>query len=147
MEIQTIMKSVEIKAPKEKVFNVLVDDSMSRIWYAEFMEGTHAVTDWKEGSPVSFIDGTNNGIIGRVIANKPGELLSVEYDGFIKDGAEDYESEGAKATKGSRETYHLSEKNGVTTLDIESDMGSEYFEMMSKSWDKALEKIKALAEK
>ena len=43
--------------------------------------------------------------------------------------------------------YRLSGENGKTLLSIESDMMEEYFDMMSEAWDRALEKIKAMAEK
>ena len=59
---------------------------------------------------------------------------------------EDFESDDAKGIKGSLETYKLSEMNGVTHLVIESDMGEDYFEKMSLAWNKALIKIKELAE-
>jgi hypothetical protein len=64
----------------------------------------------------------------------------------LSGGIEDYESSQATAVKGGRETYILTERNGITNLSIESDMGEEYFDMMSALWDKALEKIKKLAE-
>ncbi|MDQ3550213.1 MAG: VOC family protein, partial [Bacteroidota bacterium] len=59
---------------------------------------------------------------------------------------EDYESEGAKAMKGGKEIYILKGENGTTHLDIASDMGDEWFDSMSVAWDKALQKVKQLAE-
>ena len=53
----------------------------------------------------------------------------------------------AKDMKGGHEIYRLSGENGKTLLSIESDMMEEYFDMMSKAWDLALEKIKAMSEK
>ncbi|CAN5507420.1 hypothetical protein BH23BAC1_BH23BAC1_24520 [soil metagenome] len=145
MEILTIKKSIEIDAPKEKVWEVLQEDQYTRNWYAEFKEGSHAVTDWKEGSKALFLDNEGNGMIGRIITKKPFEIISIEYDGFIMGGVEDYESEGARATKGTKETYRLSGTNGKTKLDIESDMGKDWFDSMSEAWDRALEKIKELS--
>ena len=147
MEKQTIKKSIAIHAPKETVWEILLNDKFTRIWYAEFSEGSHADTDWKLGSKAVFTDNKGCGIVGKIIANKPGEIISIEYDGVINDGIEDYESETAKQVKGGIETYHLSEKKGITELSIECDMGAEYFEMMSQAWDKAVLKIKSLAEK
>ena len=147
MKPKTILKSIEIKAKKEKIWDVLILDKYNRKWYAAFMEGTYAETDWKKGSKALFLDKERNGMIAIVEENKPYELLSLEYQGEVLKGKENYESESAKAIKGGREIYKLSEINGVTTLHISGDMTEELFDYMSASWDKALQKIKELAEK
>jgi hypothetical protein len=144
--MKTMKKSISIQASKEKVWDVLLNDKYTRIWYAEFSEGTHAETDWKEGSKVVFSDNTKSGLIGTIITNKANEMLSVEYHGVLENGKEEYGNAGAEAMKGFIETYRLSEKSGSTHLSIECDMGEDYFESMSASWEKALQKIKALAE-
>ncbi len=146
-EIQTIKKTVAVNAPKEKVWDVLLQDNFNRIWFAAFSEGTYADTDWQLGSKVKFIDNSSSGLVGKVVVNRPYEVISVEYTGLVEAGNEDYESQVAKEMKGSRETYRLIENEGFTTLAIESDMSEEYFDMMSAAWDNALEKIKQLAEK
>lgn len=145
-ENQTIKKSIKISAPKEKVWEVLLLDEFTRIWYAEFSEGSHAETDWQVGSKAVFTDNSGSGLLGKVIVNQPNEIISVEYQGLVQAGMEDYESEDAQAVKGTRETYHLSEKDGATQVAIEADMAAEYYEMMSAAWDKALQKIKMLSE-
>jgi len=146
-EIQTLKKSIGINAPKEKVWAILLQDNYTRIWYAEFSEGTHAETDWQLGSKAIFMDSNKDGLVGTVVVNRPNEVISIKYDGFISGGKEDYESEGAQAMKGTRETYRLTENNGITQLAIELDTAEEYFLYMSSAWNKALEKIKELAEK
>jgi uncharacterized protein YndB with AHSA1/START domain len=144
--MQTIKKSIEINASKEKVWEVLTDDSYTRIWYAEFHEGSHAITDWKLGSKAIFTDGKGSGIIAKIVKNDPTEILSMEYTGMLADGKEDYESEMACGVAGGRETYILSEKEGVTTLDLEGDMNDEMYDMMSGLWEKAFGKVKELSE-
>ncbi|WEK36979.1 MAG: SRPBCC domain-containing protein [Candidatus Pseudobacter hemicellulosilyticus] len=146
MDIKPIVKSIDIQASPEKVWNVLINDQLIREWYAFFSPGSHAITDWQTGSPVQFLDDTQCGMIGKVAASKPNELLDVELTGFIMHGKEDYESEGAKAIKGHRETYRLSKNNDSTTLNINTGMGEDYFETMNTAWDNALQKIKELAE-
>lgn len=146
MNTQLIRKSIEINAPKEKVWDVLVQDDLSRKWYAEFRGGTHAETDWKEGSKVLFLDNDSNGMIAHIETNKPGELLVIGLDGYMFNGVEDYESEGARAVKDGHEIYRLAERNGVTTLDIEGDMTEDMLDETNGAWDRAIMKIKQLAE-
>lgn len=145
-EMKRIKKSILINAPKEKVWDVLFTDRYTRIWYAAFGEGAHAETDWQLGSKAVFSDESNCGLIGEIITNQINEKLSVEYTGVLMNEVEDYDSDMARQVKGGRETYHISEGDGVTYLEIESDMAPEYFEDMSGTWVKALEKVKALAE-
>ncbi|RNI28979.1 SRPBCC family protein [Rufibacter latericius] len=146
MEKTTIKKEIDINAPKEKVWNILLEDQYVRQWYAAFSEGAFAETDWQLGSKVLFKDTTNNGMIAKVVENTPNELLSVSYEGLLVNGEEDTQSDDAKAVQGGYETYRLLDSVGGTQLAIEGDMTPEYFDMMSEAWDKALLKIKELAE-
>ncbi|RDC63799.1 SRPBCC family protein [Adhaeribacter pallidiroseus] len=146
METQIIKKSIEINAPAAKIWDVLLLDQYNRIWFAEFSPGTFADTDWQEGSKVVFKDDSGSGIIGTIVANQFGKLLSVEYTGILKADAEDYASKEAQQVKGGREIYRVAENNGATQLEIEADMGAEMYEMMAGAWDQALLKIKDLAE-
>jgi hypothetical protein len=142
----TIKKSVDIHAAKANVWDVLINDKFTRIWYAEFSDGAHAQTDWQVGSKTLFIDNTNNGLIGKVIANKPNELISIEFSGEVRNGIEDYDGESAQAIKGGLESYRLSEKNGITHLQIEADLTEDFATLMSVAWENALQKIKSLSE-
>lgn len=145
MEKRRIKKSIDIAAPREQVWDVLFTDAYLRTWYAYFSEGSHAVTDWQEGSKAVFTDNTRNGVVGSVLVNKPLEELSVEFEGIVVNDKEIYDGEHALQMKGGRETYRLTEKNGLTHLAIESDMPEKYFEAMSKAWDQALLRIAELA--
>lgn len=144
--MKKIIKNINISASTEKVWEVLQKDAYTRQWYAQFMEGSHAVTDWKEGSQVAFLDPNKDGLIGKVATSKPGELLEIEYTGIANKGIEDFDSPEAQALKGEKEVYKISSTQGSTRLDIEAGMGEEYFDFMSSAWDKALEKIKELSE-
>ncbi|HYO21424.1 MAG TPA: SRPBCC domain-containing protein [Flavisolibacter sp.] len=147
MAMQTIKKEITVNAPKEAVWQVLLNDEFTRQWYEAFSPGSHAETDWRVGSKAVFTDNTGCGLISRVVENKPGEVLAMEFEGAINNGVEDYDSDMAKAMKGGKEIYRLSEETGRTHLSIAADMDENYFEMMSAAWDKALEQLRALAEK
>ncbi|MFP5222125.1 MAG: SRPBCC family protein [Acidobacteriota bacterium] len=141
-----LTKSIEIHAPRARVWNVLLQDEFTRIWYAEFGEGSQAETDWKAGSTIHFKDKSGNGLVSKVLDNREFEVISIEHQAVIINGREDFESDDAKKWKGCRETYTLSEERGVTTLHIEQEMPEEYLESFPALWDNALAKIKELAE-
>ena len=147
MNWKLIEKSITIDAPAEKVWEVLFTQELNKIWFAEFSEGTQAYTDWQVGSKAVFKDDSGSGIVGRITVNKLHEEMVIEYDGMIMNGKEDFDSEDAKNMKGINETYKLVTDGPQTRLDVTVDMDPEYFEMMSDSWDRAMDIIKELAEK
>lgn len=142
---KAIQKSVEIPASPARVWEVLTQDRHTRNWYAEFSPGSHAQTDWKEGSKAIFTDDSSsgNGLVGIVTESRPGEKLSLEYHSMLVNGREDKEM--SERVKGTRESYTLSGDDTHTRLDIYCDMDEEYFDSMSGAWDRALQKIKELA--
>lgn len=146
MEIKTIRKSIEIDAPRETVWNVMLDDDSYRSWTEPFCPGSYADTDWKEGSKVIFSDGAGSGMVGRIVVSRFPEKVSVEYTGVLMNDEEDADSDFARALRGTHETYILTENGNGTLLSIESDMTADYFDSMSEAWDKALLRIRELAE-
>ena len=141
-----IRKEITLHPSPERIWEVLFQDHYTRQWYAAFQEGAHAVTDWQVGSKALFQDNDGNGMIGTIVESIPNEVLSIEYVGLIMNGEEDYESPGAQAVKGGRETYRLNEKGGTTQLEVNLDISPDYYEMMASAWDQALIIIKELAE-
>ncbi|MCF0040940.1 DinB family protein [Dyadobacter fanqingshengii] len=146
METKLIKKSIAINAPKENVWKVMISNDKNKIWYNAFSEGTQAETDWQVGSKAVFSDDSKSGIVGIITVNKPAEELVIEYTGVLNNGVENYENEEAQSVKGFQEFYWLKEENGVTRLDMQCDMGIDYFEMMSDAWDHALIIVRELAE-
>ncbi len=146
MEKVIINKSIDINASKEKLWDVLTKDEMTRAWYAAFSMGSYAETDWQQDSKVIFKDGTGNGMIGKIVASVPGKIISTEFEGMLVNGIEDYDSQDAKNIKGYKETYNISGDGNQSTLSIEQETSDEYGDMMQTMWGKALLLIKQLAE-
>jgi uncharacterized protein YndB with AHSA1/START domain len=147
MKKHTIKKSIEINTPKERVWEVLLNPRFVNTWVSEFSEGSQVEADWDVGGTVLYKDRDGNGLKARVADNRPNRLLKVVHEAILNHGVEDPESDDLPKWKGCREAYLLSEKSGVTTLSIESEVPEEYFEPFKPLWDKSLQKIKELAEK
>ncbi len=147
MEKKSLKQSVQINAPKQKVWDVLLDDATYRQWTSVFSPGSHAVGGWDEGSKVHFLDGEGRGLVSTVKVHKPAEIITIEHIGVIDKNTEDFESDEAKKWAGSLETYRVSESGGKTQLDVEMDIIPEYEEFMNTTWAKALVLVKELAEK
>ncbi len=142
--------SVVIDAPKEKVWNTMLEDETYRIWTEEFCPGSHYVGDWNEGSKILFLgpgeNGEMGGMVSRIKENRPFEYLSIEHIGCVQDGKEDTSSEEVKNWAGAHENYTFRDLGGRTEVLVEMDSVEEYREMFEKTWPKALEKLKETAE-
>ena len=147
MKKHTINKSIGIHAPKEKVWDVLINPKFVSTWVSEFSEGSRVEADWDVGGTVLYKDRAGNGLKARVTDNRPNRLLKVVHESILNHGVEDPESDDLPKWRGCKEAYLLSEKGSVTTLSIESEVPEEYFESFKSLWDKSLQKIKELAEK
>lgn len=146
MEKQKIHLSILINAPKEKVWDVLLQDSTYRQWTSVFSPGSYVETDWKQGSKALFKNGEGDGMVSRVLLHKPNEVITLEHLGILKKGKEDPENEEAKNWQGLQETYRVRSQNGQTELTIEQDIAKEHAEYFTATWKKALQKVKELAE-
>ena len=136
-----------IDAPREKVWNILWNDQSYREWTSVFGEGSRAETDWKKGSKVLFLGGSGEGMVSRIAENIPNEFMSIEHLGMVKNGVEDLESNEVKQWAGAFENYTLIYVNGKTELIVDMDVTDEHKDYFQNIWPKALEKVKALAEK
>lgn len=137
---------VSINAPKEKVWHVLWDDATYPEWTSAFSEGSHAETDWKEGSKIKFLDGKGSGMVSEITTLRPNEYMAFTHKGEIIDGVEDTTSDKVKSWQGALETYTLEENNGVTNLTVTVDIDEEFCEMFKEMFPKALQKLKELSE-
>jgi hypothetical protein len=145
--MERINFSISINAPKEKVWQVLWDDSSYRQWTSAFFEGSYAVTDnWKEGTKVLFLSPGGSGMVSTVATNRANEYMSFRHLGEVKGGVEDTTSEKVKSWTGSLENYTLTETDGVTELGIEIDIPDEFKDMFMDMWPKALKLVKDLSE-
>ncbi len=139
--------SIRIHAPKEKVWDTMLQDESYREWTSVFSEGSYYEGSWEEGSKILFLNPTGSGMVSRVVQNRPYEFVSVEHLGFVKDGVEDLDSEEVKAMAGAHENYTFRETEGITEVSVDTDTNDEYKAMFEDIWPKALLKLKELAEK
>ncbi len=139
--MKTIKFTTKINAPKEKVWDTLWNDATYRQWTSVFSNDSHAVSDWKEGSNIQFIDGKGDGMFSIIVKKIPNQQMSFKHLGELKNGVEE-----KKDWAGAMENYFLSEKNGVTELTIEMDSNEEFEKYFSETFPKAVELIKEIAE-
>lgn len=137
---------IKINAPKAKVWDILWNDETYRKWTAIFHEGSHMVADWKLGGKVKFLGPDKSGMLSRITELDEPNAVVFEHYGMIDKEVEDTTSDMATAFAGALETYHLSEDNGVTTLNASVETSEEYEEIMTNGFNKGMEVVKSLSE-
>jgi len=144
--LQKLNFSISINASKEKVWNALWDSENYKKWTSAFSEGSHAVSDWNEGSKILFLDSRGSGMYSNIDKKVTGEIMSFRHIGEVKGGVEQPLNEKTKAWSGGLETYTLSEANGKTNVKVELDMPADFAGYFEKTFPVALEHAKNLAE-
>lgn len=149
--MEKIRFSIEIHAPKKKVWGAMLEDDSYREWTEAFMPGSHYVGDWSKGSKMLFLapgeKGGMSGMVSTIKENRPYDYVSIEHLGVVQDGKEDTTSESVTGWAGAHEDYTLKESAGVTEVLVELDTVEEYMEMFQNVWPKALQKLKEVAER
>lgn len=138
--------STTIKATKQKVWNILWDDESYKAWTAAFAEGSCAVTDWKEGSKILFLDAKGDGMYCTIAKKIQDEFMSFKYDGELKNHVELPVNEKNSDWVNGFENYTLKETNGITTLTVEMTVTDGMADYFNKTFPVALENVKKLAE-
>lgn len=144
--MEKLQFKIQINAPREKVWKVMLDDETYRKWTEPFFPGSYAETDWQKGSKAKFLSPGGDGMVSRIAENIPNEFLSIEHLGMIIKGVEDTTSDEVKAWAGAMENYTLKDIDGGTEVIVDMDSDENYSKMFSETWPKALLKVKELSE-
>lgn len=149
--MEKLQFKIDINAPKEKVWDKMLEDKTYRIWTEEFTPGSHYIGSWEEGSKILFLGPTNDGKLGGMISrikeNKLHKFISIEHLGEVLDGVEDTTSDRVKIWAGALENYTFIDKDDKTELVVDMVINEEFKEMFEGMWPKALQKLKSICEK
>ena len=143
--MQKMQFSIEIEAPREKVWHTLWGDKTFRDWGSIIDEGQYMEGVLAEGNEVQFISSENGLGVTSVIE----KLIPHEYIAFkqVADTMDSGKQEREKEWTGGTESFELVEKNNVTNLTVNIDVPSGLEEIFQDRFPKALERVKVLAEK
>ncbi|WP_436860806.1 SRPBCC family protein [Acinetobacter haemolyticus] len=154
--METLLYSIKIHAPQQKVWGVLWDTESYQAWTKFFLcddsttsnnaSNSTMQSDWKVGGKTYFCDGSGNGMISTIDRLDEPNVIVFKHLGMIVDGKEDLESDLVKSWAGALEKYFLLDLDGDTELHVEVDVQPEYIEMMDKGFKQGLEAIKQMSE-
>ena len=144
--MQKLSFTIDINAPKEKVWYSLWDDENYKKWTSAFCEGSDIVTDFEEGSKIYFLDPKGLGMSSKVTIKRPFDVMSFNHYGELKDYKELPLTEEVKSWSGSEERYDLTEKDGITTVTATVDVVESHDNYFKEAFPKAFEILKKIAE-
>ena len=134
-------QSLAIKAPVAAVWDALVNPVMIK----QYLFGTTAISDWKEGSTILFTgewEGKHYEDKGVILRLEPGRLLQYSYFSPLSgrpDTPENYQTITIEiAPRGTGTSLSLSQDNNAT---------EEAREHSEKNWGMVLEGLRKLLEK
>lgn len=143
---KTLHFSKTIDAPREKVWDALIESESFKAWTAPFMEGSYYEGSWNTGDRIRFLAPDGSGMSSVIAENRPHEFISIKHVGEVKNGVDDVESESVRRWAPAFENYTLKNVGGATELDIDIDVTPDYEQFMQETWPIALDKLKSLSE-
>ncbi|MDH2919555.1 MAG: hypothetical protein PXX73_10230 [Sideroxydans sp.] len=140
--MQSLHYSIEIRAPKAHVHQLMLADKTYREWTAGFTEGSYYQGSWQQGAKILFLNHEKAGMSTRITEHRPAEFVSIEMLSEVHDGIPAQKRQWHEQF----ENYSYAEKHGMTTLQVDIRVPAEWAEYLDGTWPIALEKLKAICE-
>jgi len=148
--VEKLTYTTVINAPREKVWNTMLEKDTYQEWTAPFHEGSTFDGNWEEGSEMKFIgpseDGSVSGMYAVIAANRPYEFISIKHLGEFKDG-ERTPWPIAEGQEEGYENYTFKDTDTGTEVLVELTVPAEWKDMFDDMWPRALAKLKEIAER
>lgn len=145
--MERVSYRIEIAAPPEKVWDVMLAQDTYREWTEPFSPGSHFVGGWETGDKILFLSAdAQQGMVSRIAESRRPQLITIEHMGIVENGVEVTEGEKAAAWAPSTEEYVFEPTPQGTRLHIAMDSAPEYVHLFDEKWPVALARLKALAE-
>ena len=141
---KTLTFQVDIQAPRQRVWQTMLDAEGYRAWTAAFCEGSTYEGSWDQGAAIRFLAPSGDGMIAEIAEHRPAEWVSIRHLGMIEKGVADTTSDKVRAWAPAYENYHFQALPGngcrvTVTLDTLPD----YEAYMLDAYPKALALLKS----
>ncbi|UUW10798.1 SRPBCC domain-containing protein [Flavobacterium plurextorum] len=126
--METLEFTIKIKAPAEKVWDVLWNEETYKKWTSVFCEGSHTISNWNEGDKIHFMSPNGEGMYSIIETKTQNEYMAFKHLGEIKNFEEQPLDEETKKWTGAMETYRLIPEEEFTTLITQVDVVEKYLD-------------------
>ncbi|WP_332034019.1 SRPBCC family protein [Kaistella sp.] len=145
--METLSYETTVKAPIQKVWDMLWAPETYAEWTQFFSPGSQFKTDWEINGKTYFLDDTGNGMVSTIKSLNPPFEVVFSHLGIFNNGVEDTQSREVKEWSGAEEQYFLRAIDENTT-EIQAIVHAEqkYEDNMSNGFTKGFEVLRKLAE-
>lgn len=141
---------INISAKAGNVYETMLDKKHYTTWTAEFNPTSHFEGSWEKGAKILFLgtdqDGNFGGMVSRIKENIPGEFVSIEHQGIIRNGEEITSGAEVEGWAGIQENYTFTQTGGTTLLSVDVDSNTGFAAYFREIWPKALNTLKIICE-
>jgi uncharacterized protein YndB with AHSA1/START domain len=147
--MQKLYYSVEISAPKEKIWDVLWNRATYKKWAYVIDPEQYLENDWhtwEKGSKLRFMHPSGYGVAAVIEEYQPYQKISYKVTSDIIEGKEQAFSDESKAWANAVEVYTLEPRQNHVLLSGAFDVPDAHKDELMTSYPKALQIVKELAE-
>ena len=143
--------NVEIDAPSDIVYNVMIDKDHFKEWVAVFGPNSFYEGSWEKGRKIIYKspdeNGNIQGMISSIKKNIPNKEIYVQPIGIVENGVEIFSGDKTKDLDKSFENYLFTDNgNGTSELRIRIAVYEELEDYFNDTWPKALKVVKRISE-
>lgn len=137
--------SIRIQAPRQRVWQMMLEQDGYRQWTSAFGEGSYYEGSWEQGQRIRFLgpDGSG-GMFSTIAENRPFEFISIRHLGELVGGVED--TSKPSGWTNALENYTFTTDGNATLVQVDVNTIPEFEKFMTDAWPKALLQLKELCE-
>ncbi len=144
---------VSVNAPAARVYEIMLgakSKSTYEQWTSLFNPTSTYEGGWNKGDKILFVGtdekGEKGGMVSKIAENIPNRFVSIQHYGLLNAGKEITEGPEVEKWANGFENYSFEENSGVTTVTVDLDTTEDFVEYMSRTFPKALDKLKEICE-
>lgn len=128
-----IKKEFLLNCKPEEAWQLVVDRNKYQKWASAFQEGSTYTGDMGLNETISFVDGSGDGLVSKVVVFEPEKEIKFSFLGEVTSGK--YVEVPAFADM--LEHYIFEPVGNQTKMFVDVAMDDEYYDMMNEMWDQA----------
>ncbi|WP_317946236.1 activator of HSP90 ATPase [Carnobacterium maltaromaticum] len=128
-----IKKEFLLNCKPEEAWQLVVDRNKYQKWAFAFQEGSTYTGDMGLNEMISFVDGSGDGLVSKVVVFEPEKEIKFSFLGEVTSGK--YVEVPAFADM--LEHYIFEPVGNQTKMLVDVAMDDEYYDMMNEMWDQA----------
>lgn len=147
MSKSTLTFDITIQAPRQHVWQTMLDLKGYEAWTAAFSEGSTYRGSWDAGARICFVDPSGAGMVSEIAEHQPAVFVSIRHLGEVRQGVEDTSSDAVRAWAPAYENYRFTDTaDGGCALQVSLDTADAWADFMRDAYPRALALLKARCE-